>query len=121
MYCDFQYCMQFKVGGILNNCSFIVVVVGLFWCFVVIMVFWDVIMDVRFGVGVEKVFLFLFKSIFEVQKFVEFDIKFIKFCVKLFKNLLEIFDKEWESLKIFVVDNLKNFGKILRMMMDISK
>lgn len=82
---------------------------------------WDATTDARPGVGAEKAFSFLSKSISEVQKSAESDIKLIKSRVKSFKNLSETLDKEWESLKIPAVDNLKNSGKILRMMTDTSK
>uniref|UniRef100_A0A7I4C3Y7 digalactosyldiacylglycerol synthase n=2 Tax=Physcomitrium patens TaxID=3218 RepID=A0A7I4C3Y7_PHYPA len=77
--------------------------------------------DARTGVGAEKAFSFLSKSISEVQKSAESDIMLIKARVKSFKNLSEALDKEWESLKIPAVNNLKNSGKILRMMTDTSK
>lgn len=81
----------------------------------------DATTDARPGVGAEKAFSFLSKSISEVQKSAESDIRLIKSRVKSFKNLSETLDKEWESLKIPAVDNLKNSGKILRMMTDTSK
>lgn len=82
---------------------------------------WDAAADARTSVGTEKAFSFLSKSISEVQKSAESDIELIRSRVKSFQNLSEALDKEWESLKIPAVDNLKNSGKILRMMADTSK
>ena len=78
----------------------------------------DVGTDGRSGPVVGGAFAFLSKSISDVQKSAESDIKLMKSRVKSIKDFSETLDKEWESIKIPAVTNLKNSGRIFKTITD---